>query len=260
MIDLKNKVVIVTGAAQGIGKATALILAKYGANIVTADIKTGNIIKVVEKIEALGRRGLVVTMDVSNKEQVNNAVTKVIEKFGKIDILVNCAGIVNSSLIVDLSEDIWDKVMDVNAKGAFLVSQAVAKEMIKNSIKGKIVNISSQAAKVGEAGNGVYCASKAAVSMLTQVLALELASYGINVNAICPGYTDTEIMQQIFQKRGPIEEMTPEQYKEKLLLNVPLNRMAKPEEIAELVAFLVSDKSKYITGVAITIAGGKILF
>jgi len=259
-MDLKNKVAIVTGAAQGIGKAVAVILAKYGANIVAADIKTDNIIQVVEKIEALGRRSLAVTMDVSNKEQVNKSICKVTEKFGKIDILVNCAGIVTSSLMVDLKEDIWDKVMDVNTKGVFLVSQAVAKEMIKNSIKGKIVNISSQAAKVGEIGNGPYCASKAAVNMLTQVLALELASYEINVNAICPGYTDTEIMQQVFQKRGPIEGMTSEQYKKKLLLNVPLNRMAKPEEIGELVAFLVSDKSKYITGVAITIAGGKVLF
>jgi len=259
-MDLKNKVAIVTGASQGIGKAVALVLAKYGANIVAADIKTDGITQVVEKTKLLGRRGLAVTMDVSNKEQVNTAVRKATEEFGEIDILVNCAGIIASSLVVDLKEDIWDKIMDVNAKGVFLVSQAVAKEMIKNSIKGKIVNISSIAAKVGEAGNGPYCASKAAVSMLTQVLALELAPYGINVNAICPGHTDTEMMQQVFQKRGPIEGFTPEQYKGKLILDIPLKRMAKPEEIGELVAFLVSDKSEYVTGVAITIAGGKLLF
>jgi len=259
-MDLKNKVALVTGAAQGIGKAVALVLAKYGANIVAADINTDGIAQVVEKAKLLGRRGLAVRMDVSNKEQVNLAVRKATEEFGQIDILVNCAGMIGSALIVDLKEDIWDKIMDVNAKGVFLVSQAVAKEMIKNSTKGKIVNISSQAAKVGEAGNGPYCVSKAAVSMLTQVLGLELAPYGINVNAICPGYTDTEMMQDVFQKRGPIEGFTPEQYKEKLILDVPLKRMAKPEEIGELVAFLVSDKSEYVTGVAITIAGGKLLF
>lgn len=125
---------------------------------------------------------------------------------------------------------------------------------------GKIVNISSQASKVGEAGNDPYCASKAAVNVLTQVLALELAPYNINVNAVCPGYTDTVIMQQVFEKRGPIEGMSPKEYEENLLSNVPLKRMAKPEEIGELIAFLASDRSNYITGVAITIAGGKVLF
>jgi NAD(P)-dependent dehydrogenase (short-subunit alcohol dehydrogenase family) len=161
-------------------------------------------------------------------------------------------------LLVDLKEEVWDRVMDVNAKSVFLVSQAVAKNMIKEKY-GKIINISSQAAKIGEAGNGPYCASKAAVSMLTQVFALELAQYNINVNAICPGYVDTDIMQQVFKIRGPLEGMTPDQYRAYLLSDVPLKRMAHTREIGELVAFMASDLASYITGVSITISGGKTL-
>ena len=131
----------------------------------------------------------------------------------------------------------------------------VSKSMISNNY-GKIVNISSQGAKIGEVGNGAYCCSKAAVSMLTQVLGLELAPHNINVNAICPGPTDTELMQSVFRERAPLAGLTPEAYKAQWVKNVPLNRIARPEEMGEFVAFLVSDKAEYITGVSLTIAGG----
>jgi len=256
---LKGKVALVSGSAQGIGQAVAFCLAQNGADIAALDINLAGAEASITTITNIGSQGLALQADVTNKSQIQSAIAKTIERFGRIDILVNCAGIVNSSLIEDLPEEIWDKVMAINTKSVFLMTQAVI-PIMKNQNYGKIVNISSQAGKVGEAGNGVYCASKAAVSMLTQVLALELASHKINVNAICPGYTDTVIMQQVFQKRGPIENMTPDEYETRLLSDVPLKRMAKPEEIGELAAFLASDKSSYITGIAITIAGGKVLF
>jgi NAD(P)-dependent dehydrogenase (short-subunit alcohol dehydrogenase family) len=257
---LANRVALISGAAQGIGKATALTLAKEGAHVVAADIRTDGLFQTVNEVKALGRRGLAIPMDVSNRAQVEQCVQRAIREFKRIDILVNCAGISTSNLIIDIPEDEWDRVMDINAKGVFLLCQAVAREMItQDGPGGKIINISSQASKVGETGNGGYCASKAAVNMITQVLALELAPHRINVNAICPGYVDTDLMQEVFQKRGPIEGMTPKQYQEKLVAHVPLTRMARPEEVADLIAFLSSDKADYITGVAITIAGGKTL-
>jgi NAD(P)-dependent dehydrogenase (short-subunit alcohol dehydrogenase family) len=163
LFDLNNKNAFITGSAQGIGRGIALKLAKYGANIIAADINEDGLKKTINKIKEMERKTIPLKMDVSDKKQVNEGVKKALDEFKTIDILVNCAGITNSSLLVDLKEEIWERVMDVNAKSVFLVSQAVAKNMIKEK-HGKIINISSQAAKVGEAGNGVYCASKAAVS------------------------------------------------------------------------------------------------
>jgi NAD(P)-dependent dehydrogenase (short-subunit alcohol dehydrogenase family) len=163
-------------------------------------------------------------------------------------------------LFIDVEEDEWDRVMNINLKSIFLLSREVAKMMIRDKVKtGKIVSISSQASKIGELGNGVYCISKAGVNMLTQVLALELAEHGISVNAVCPGYVNTEMMQLVFQKRGPLEGMTPEEYEESLVSKVPMGRMASPEEIASLMIYLSSEESSYITGSSITIAGGKTL-
>ena len=150
--------------------------------------------------------------------------------------------------------------MNVNLKSIYLLSQKVAKNMITNKVKsGKIVNISSQASKIGEYGNGVYCISKAGVNMLTQVLGLELAEHGISVTAVCPGYVNTEMIQEVFQKRGPLEGMTPKEYEKSLTDLVPLKRLVEPEEIAEFILYLSSDKADYITGVSLTIAGGRTL-
>lgn len=251
-MDLNNRVAFITGAAQGIGKATALVLARYGADIVATDVSVNGLKDLLVEIRDMNKKAEAVSLDVCNKSDVISGVRKAIKEFGQIDILVNCAGIIESDLIIDLKEQDWDKVMAVNTKGTFLVCQAVAKEMIKRNY-GKIINISSQAAKTGEFGNAVYCASKAAVIMLTQVLALELAEHGINANAICPGYTDTSMVRS----RGPLEGITTEKFVENLLSSVPLKRLARPEEIAELVAFLASDKADYITGEAVLITGGK---
>nr|WP_263324683.1 glucose 1-dehydrogenase [Neobacillus sp. Marseille-Q6967] len=255
-MNFEGKVAFITGAGRGIGKTTALLLAKYGANIVACDLNYSDLEKTKAEIEELGRKAIICETDVTNKLQIDQAVQKSVEEFGSIDILVNCAGIISTSLLVEAEEDMWDKVMGINAKGTFLTCQSVAKQMIQQK-SGKIVNISSIASKTAEYANGIYCTSKAAVNMISQTLALELAPFNINVNAVCPAYTNTDMMQNVFDNRGPVEGMTPEEYKKVLTSFVPLGRMAEPNEISELIAFLSSDKANFITGVTYTIAGGK---
>ncbi len=254
---LKNKIAFITGAASGIGRAICITLAKYGADIAAADINVKGLEETVEKVNQLGRRCSLIELDICNKKRVEKSVQSVIDEYGTIDIFVNSVGTLHASMIIDLEEDVWDKVMDVNVKGVMLVSQAVAREMISKRY-GKIINISSMVSKIGEVGNGVYCVSKAAVNMFTQVLAMELAQYNINVNAVCPGHTDTELLNSVFETRGPLMGLSAQELKEELISSVPLKRLAEPEDIAELVAFLVSDKSSYITGIPIVIGGGKI--
>jgi len=256
-MDLSNRVALITGAAQGIGKSIALVLAQYGAIIVATDIGKSGLEQTLKEIEAVGGHGLTLKMDVTDHKQVENGVRTVIGEYGKIDILVNCAGIINEpALVVDLSEKLWDKVMDVNLKGVFLCSQAVAREMSKRQ-QGKIINIASIASKTGTMTYAPYCASKAAVAMLTQVLALELAPKNICVNAVCPGHTETELMQKVFRESHITGGRTPEQRKEALIHAIPLKRLAKPDEIGESVAFLASDKADYITGTTLVVAGGR---
>jgi NAD(P)-dependent dehydrogenase (short-subunit alcohol dehydrogenase family) len=248
-----------TGAAQGIGKATALVLAGYGCDLVIADIQENKLQDTAKEVEKLGRRCLPLKTDVLSTEQIENSVKKAIDEFGHLDILVNAAGIVIASLLVELPEETWDKVMTLNAKSVFICSRAVAKHMIEKNIKGKIVNVASMSTKLGEFGNGVYSCSKAVVGTLTQVFGLELAPYGINVNSICPGPTDTQIMQNVFNERASLFNMTPEEYRQHWITSVPLKRMAKPEEMGELIAFLCSDKSSYMTACNHTIAGGMLI-
>jgi len=258
-LALTDKSVLITGAAQGISRECARILAEYGCNIIAVDIQKEKLKETQAMVEGIGRRCMTAVADVRDEKAVNEAVKRGIEAFGQIDILVNGAGIPNASMIVDLHENEWDRVMDINAKGVFLFCKAVARHMIDKGIKGKIVNISSQAGKLGEVATGVYCCSKAAVSMLTQVLGLELAPYRINVNAVCPGPTDTHIMQDVFKDRAPLKGMTPEEYEKEWYEVIPLGRLCKPTEVSELIAFLASDISAYMTGVSVTMAGGMTL-
>jgi NAD(P)-dependent dehydrogenase (short-subunit alcohol dehydrogenase family) len=255
-MDFFGKVALITGGGRGIGKETALLLAGYGADIAIADININNANQAKKEIESLKRKALSLQVDVTNKLQIDEAVRATVEHFGKIDILINSAGVISTAKIVDADEKNWDMVMGVNAKGTFLCCQSVGKVMTEQN-SGKIINLSSIASKTAEYANGIYCASKAAVNMISQTLALELAEHKINVNAICPAYTDTDMMQNVFTNRGPVEGMSPEEYQAQLESFVPLGRMAEPVEIAELIAFLSSDKADFITGVTYTIAGGK---
>ncbi len=255
---LKDKIAIITGGARGIGQAVAYNMASHGAKVAIFDLNEEGLKETVDNIQKKGGSAVYCVMDVSKKVECEASVEMVVKKYGTVDILANCAGIIRASKLIDLSEKDWNTVIDVNLKGSFFLSQIAGRIMIEQK-SGKIVNIASQAAKIGEAGNGVYCVSKAGIMMLTQVLALELAEYNINVNAVCPGYTDTIIMQKVFDERGPLMGMAPEEYEKNLLKEVPLGRMAKPDEIGELMSFLASDRASYITGVSVTIAGGKIM-
>jgi NAD(P)-dependent dehydrogenase (short-subunit alcohol dehydrogenase family) len=257
---LTGKTCIVTGAARGIGKALATKYAEQGANVVLMDLNKDMVEATAKEMADLGATVLPLVVNVTSSQDINEAIKEVESHFTKIDILANCAGISTSRLILDIEEAEWDAVFNVNLKSVYLLSKAVGRNMIKNEVKnGKIVSISSQASKVGELGNGAYCASKAGLNSLTQVLALELAQYGISVNAVCPGFVDTEMLQEVFQKRSSIEGKAPAEYEELLTSQVPMGRLAKPSEIADLMLFLSSESANYITGTAMTIAGGKTL-
>ncbi|MEM5769620.1 MAG: SDR family NAD(P)-dependent oxidoreductase [Bacillota bacterium] len=256
---LKGKVALITGAAQGIGKGAAEVFSELGCDLALFDLKEEGLKETASALEKKGTKVLPLPCDVSDEARIDACMQVVVERFGRIDVLVNCAGVTNSSLLYEIPTKEWDRIISINAKSIYMVSQRAAKIMIEKKIPGRIVSVSSQASKIGEYGNGVYCCSKAMVNMFTQVLALELAPFNITVNAVCPGYVDTEIMQRVFRERGPLEGMTAKEYEEHLLSRVPLRRMVTPREIGEFMAFLASDNARYITGTAQTIAGGSTL-
>jgi NAD(P)-dependent dehydrogenase (short-subunit alcohol dehydrogenase family) len=261
MKEFAGKHCVITGAARGIGRAVAERLASQGADIALMDINEELLQKTGAALERYGTQIITVTCDLSRKTEIDHAMARIEKSFGHIDILAACAGIVTSELMINVSESDWDKVMDINLKSVFMLSSACARNMIDNQVKnGKILIISSQASKIGEIGNGVYCISKAGINMLVQILGLELAQYGICVNAVSPGCVNTEMIQEVFQKRSRIEGMTPDEYKKLLTNNIPLGRLAEPGEIADFMLFLAGSNAGYITGISHTIAGGKTLF
>ena len=245
-MNLKNKVAIVTGSRRGIGKAIALALAKAGANIVVSDINLDDCNKLVEEIKAINGNALAVKTDVSNPEDVSQMINLTTEKFGKVNILINNAGIYMQKSFTDVTEQDFDRTLDINLKGVFLCSKAVVPEMIKQG-KGKIINIASIAGQVGFANSSAYCASKGAIINITRELALELAQYKINVNAIGPGVIETDMTKDLLEDKAT---------KETLLANIPLSRIGKPEDIANAALFLASDNSDYITGITLFVDGG----
>ncbi|MDH5686381.1 MAG: SDR family oxidoreductase [Candidatus Bathyarchaeota archaeon] len=248
MMKLKGKVALVTGAGRGIGKAAAILLAKEGANVVVNDVDLQSAKETAGDIRSIGCEALPVEADISDKTEVVRMVETVIKNFTKIDILVNNAGIFSSVPLIDMTEDEWDKMMDVNLKGVFLCSQAAMKFMIKQR-SGKIVNIASLAGKVGGIYAGAhYAASKAGVICLTKSLAKQLAQYNINVNAVAPALIETDMMKD-----------WPKQIRESLLRQVPLGRFGAPDEVAETVLFLVSEGANYITGATIDVNGGLLM-
>lgn len=256
-----GKLCLVTGAAQGIGKAVAEIYARRGARLALIDLKKDALETTAAEIARRhGVQPARYVLDVSDFDAVRKTMQRIGDELGAINILANCAGISTAGLLRDIGERAWDRVMNINLKSVYLLSTLAADNMVANSIEnGRIVSISSQASKIAELGNGAYSIAKAGVNSMTQVLGLELARYGISVTAVCPGYVDTEIMQKVFRERGPIEGMTPAEYEKSLTDQVPIGRMSSPEEIAEFIAFLSSDKAGSITGVALTIAGGRML-
>jgi len=278
MSSLKGKVALVTGAAskRGMGRAIAVCLAKEGANVAVldkfmtpksiwpGDEGWGGLNAVVAEIKAQGKDGLALEADVCSGQEVDAAVAKAIDKFGKIDILVHCGGIrgAMTTPVTELSEEDWRAIIDINLTGSFLISKAVAKNMIPDGEGKKIVLIGSKAATQGYAGSSGYCASKHGVLGFGRTLAMELAKYKINVNIINPGGFETNLRDQAIIERAktqgiPLEQAVEEESKKVGPgPSVPLGRLGKPEEIADLVYFLVSDQSAYITGKTIDIDGG----
>jgi NAD(P)-dependent dehydrogenase (short-subunit alcohol dehydrogenase family) len=212
--------------------------------------------RAASEIENLGRKSLICKADVRSSKDVQAAVDRSVQRFGKIDILVNAAGISFWRRILDLSEEEWDLMMDVNMKGTFLCSKYVATHMVKKKVHGVIVNISSRAGKIGLEGLGHYSASKFAVLGFTQSLALELLKYGIRVNAVCPGRTETDMMRGDIVQEAKGRNIPEEEVREEMVRCIPMRRFATPQEIADAVVFLCGDQSKYIVGSSINVTGG----
>jgi len=247
--DLKDKVAIVTGAAKGMGKADALKLASAGAKVVVSDISLQECQLVVDEIKKMRGEALAVKCDVSSKSDIDNLVSETLKTFNKIDILINNAGIYPFEPFLQMSEKNFEKVIDVNLKGYFLMAQACAKEMVKQK-SGSIVNITSIAmgqVGVGFAGLTHYCASKGGIVAMSQAMALELAPLGIRVNCIAPGAIDTPGASSTNMDPKAMEAM---------LAPIPMHRKGKSEEIANAVLFLASDESSYMTGSTMVVDGG----
>ena len=272
MYNLSGKVALVTGAGgeRGLGRAIAMRLAQEGADVVVNDIVAGlpgsedwgGLAQVVTEIEALGRKGLSVIADIANGEQVKDMVNRTLEHFGHIDILVNNAGVPagrDRVAVVDLEEEVWDRVQNVNVKGTFLCSKEIARAMIRRGQGGKIINMSSVSGKKGSARFAAYCASKFAVRGFTQALAQELAPEGINVNAICPGLTETERVDDMAAALKP-DNVSTEEYRQQMVDRTrsitPVGRLGQGADVAQVAAFLASSESDYLTGLSITVAGG----
>jgi 2-deoxy-D-gluconate 3-dehydrogenase len=244
--DLSEKVAIVTGAGRGLGYHIALALANYGADLVVSSRTVLELERVGEEIEKLGRRVLIQQMDVLKIPEIHTMVNVSVEAFGRIDILVNNAGINIPQWAVDVTEEAWDGIMDINLKGLFFCAQAVGKVMIQQK-KGKIINISSQSGSVGLLRRAAYCASKGGVNLLTKVLAVEWAPHNGNVNAIAPTFIETPMTKPMFQD---------EDFRDYVLGNIPLGRVGKPEDVVGAVVYLASDASDLVTGHVLLIDGG----
>lgn len=245
---MEEKVVLVTGGSRGIGKEVALKFAKEGYNVVTNYVsdKTDKE-KLQKEFEENGVKALVLKADVTKKEDVENLVSKAIAEFGKIDVLVNNAGITRDNLLIRMPEEDFDKVLETNLKGTFLVTKAVTKYMMKKRY-GSIINLSSVVGVAGNAGQSNYSASKAGIIGFTKSIAKELASRNIRANAVAPGFIETDMT-----------EVLPEAVKENIHNQIPLKRMGTAKEVAELIYFLGSENSSYITGQVINIDGGMVM-
>jgi 3-oxoacyl-[acyl-carrier protein] reductase len=244
---LKDKVALVTGAARGIGREIAVCFAKEGCDIVAWDINMQETDELARTVEGCGRKFMAQEVNITDAAKVSEAVNKILDKLGKVDILVNNAGITKDNLLLRMSEAEWDAVIDVNLKGTFNCIKAASKLMIKQR-SGKIINIASIIGIIGNAGQANYSASKAGIIALTKTMAKELACRNINVNAVAPGFIQTEMTAKL-----------PEDVKRKMLEAIPLSKFGSPKDVAALCVFLASEEAHYITGQTIVIDGGMVM-
>jgi len=250
MFSLKDKVALVTGGRRGMGKAHAITLAEQGAKVAITDVDLAECQKVADEIKSKGGEAVAYQMDVTNKVKIEEVFGKVVAQFGRLDILVNNAGVYLPKPFLEMTEEDWDKTIDINLKGEFLCAQTAAKEMLKNKW-GRIINIASIAS--GQVGIGIaagahYTASKGGIIGMTETLAIELAPLGINVNVVAPGAIDTPMVSSAQMPEGAMEALAQQR--------IPLKRIGKSEEVSALVVFLASDEASYITGATFPVDGG----
>ncbi len=275
MYDLDGKVAIVTGASRpkGIGRATALRLAREGADVAIADYgraggfadhpdydqlgQRDQMEAVADEVRALGRKSVAIPVDVTDRAEVGAMVATAVRELGRLDILVNNAGVGLGGPLIDYPEESWDRTLGVNAKGPFLCSQAAARVMIEQGDGGRIVTTASQAGKTGFPNLGAYCASKFAVVGMTQVLGLELAPYRINVNCVCPGTVDTDLMAQGIANFAETLGVDEAKARELMAARIPLGRLETGDDVANLIVWLCSEQGGYLTGQALNVTGGQ---
>lgn len=244
MTGLEGKIALVTGASQGIGRACALELARAGATVALAARNEAKLAEVVAEVEAAGGKAAAFRLDVASEESIKEGAKAILAQFGKVEVLVNNAGITRDGLLMRMKRADWEDVIGTNLTGAFLLTQALVPAMMKNRW-GRIVNISSVVGRTGQAGQTNYAASKAGLIGFTRSLARELASRGITANAVAPGYIET-----------PMTEVLNEQQRTAMMTAIPLARPGRPEDIAQAVAFLASEAASYITGHVLDVNGG----
>lgn len=249
MFDLTGKVAVVTGGRRGMGRTHALLLAQQGARVVVTDINAEECAPVVEEVVSAGGEAACYKMDVSDVAEIQSVFDEIVKEYGRVDILVNNAGIYKSQMAADISEEEWDKTVDINLKGQFFCAQRAAKEMAKNKW-GRIINIASIASGgvgIGIEGSAHYTATKGGIVGMTETLAIEYADAGITVNCIGPGAIDTPMIDESGMDAAARNE---------LLADIPLKRMGKPEEISAAVVFLASEEASYVTGATLYVDGG----
>jgi 3-oxoacyl-[acyl-carrier protein] reductase len=247
---LDGRVAFLTGAGRGIGAATATKLAAEGAAVAVTDMDSGPAEETAAAIRSAGGRALSIPVDVTNREQIEAAAARTAQEFGRLDILVAVAGITRDNLLFKMTDDEWDGVIDTHLKGSFMAARATQKYMVEQRY-GKMVFISSTSA-LGNRGQSNYSTAKAGLQGLTRTLAIELGPFGVNVNAVAPGFIETRMTQQTAERLGADWE----QFKKDRAAQTPVRRTGKPEDVANVIAFLVSDESSFVSGQVIYVAGG----
>ena len=253
-MELRDQIAIVTGAGRGIGRATALELARLGADIVVAELDRAGAERTAAEVQGLGRRASVASTDVTSRKDLAAMVERARADFGRIDVLVNNAGIYRAAAPLDVTEEHWDAVMTVNAKAVFFACQAVLPAK-----RGSIVNLASMAGKIGNRNNLPYNASKAAVISITKSLALAHAKDGIRVNCVCPGFVETDMWTVVAREQGALMGLSPAEFTRQRAAQVPLGRMERPEDVANVIAFLAGSRAGYMTGQALSVDGGLVM-
>lgn len=258
-MELQGQAAIVTGAGRNIGRAIALELASMGADIVVAEMDEATGRRTADEVKKLGRRALALRTDVTRMADLQAMADRTMAEWGRIDILVNNAGIHRSMHTADVTEADWDRLLAVNAKGVFFASQAVLQHMVK-ARRGNIISLASMAGKIGLKTSLVYGITKAAVISMTKSLALAHADDGVRANCVCPGIVETDMIFQVDREAGEgLMGLKPGEYLKQRVEQIPLGRIEKPEDVANLVGFLASSKSSYMTGQAINVTGGLVM-